>query len=650
MASIPGIPTNNSPIAQCKMKIGIIDTGIDAGHKRFKDVQIDGFTLCKTISGNIVQQTSFHDEAGHGSGIASIILQHYPQAHIFIIKLKAESGKITEDLLTEAISLLSGQPGVKLINISLGIKTNTPSQSFKKVCDDAAEKGIIINAAAYYLANQLCFPAHFKSVFGVGEGVVRTKSEFSFNENGFVKVLAKGGLQRVVFPNNQYRFSTGTSLATAHFTGIIAKAYIEGNWHDKPSLINWLHKSSSQNVFCLTGHNNMAETNAVSKQKESFAIEQVYNKLRPWAGIQNVALFPVEEKEMISILENQQLFSYNLSLAIGYPRLIKVGKSATLLKEKNIPFINRPLTEDDFNSFDSIIVGYFLDKASDHNVYYGLALLKECIKRNKHFIVWDQTVYNLINAMIKEAGNLYTGEVYLTGFDQTCMNLLNDSLEYTKLTVPSICILGTNSRQGKFTTQIIIKRILEQQGYCVGHLATEPQGIVLGADFTFPIGHRGTVSIDIREWNKAIHLLTQLIEVHKKPDIIISGSQGGIFPLHPVDNGEAPDKLCFVKAFYPDAIICSIGPTDSIEFIQRTIGTIKGFVNTTVLFYVLTPWKYEFHYSQLSVVSFKQLSAEEYEIKRAWYQKELNAPVVNIMDSECYPMLLDIIQKKFSKN
>jgi hypothetical protein len=362
-----------------------------------------------------------------------------------------------------------------------------------------------------------------------------------------------------------------------------------------------------------------------------------------------MAIFPAEEKEMLSILENQQLFTCHLSLAIGYPRLIKVGKSAALLKEKSIPFINRPLTEDDFDSFDSIIIGYFLDKASDHNVYYGLTLLKECIKRNKHFIVWDQAVYDLIHAMIKETGNQYTGKVYLPGFDQAGLNLLNNSLEYTRLTVPSICILGTNSRQGKFTTQIIIKKILEQQGYCVGHLATEPQGIVLGADFTFPIGHRGTVSIDLREWNRAIHLLTQLIEAYKKPDIIISGSQGGIFPLHAVDNGEAPDKLWFVKAFYPDAIICSIGPTDSIEFIQRTTGTIQGFVNTTVLFYVLTPWKYEFHYSQLSVVSFKQLSAEEYEEKRAWYQEELNAPVVNIMDPKYYPLLLDIIQNKFSK-
>jgi uncharacterized NAD-dependent epimerase/dehydratase family protein len=632
------------------MKIGMIDTGIDVQHRRFEGKQIESIALLEDENGDINSCYNIEDEEGHGTGIASIILQHAPVAALKAVKLNAWNRKISDRLLAAAISFLAEDKAVRIINISMGIKTNHPSPELKKACDEAAGKGIIIVAAAYYVYKEWCYPAHFNTVLGVGQGIVKTKGQFRFLENRWADILAKGGFQRVAVPGNSFRFSTGSSLATAHFTGIIAASCLEGQWTDRSSLREWLRTHSTTTVMSFTGHDEpMAVHNPADETNMSPS--ELFRHLSLPAGVKKVAIFPFEEKEMRTILEFTEKMSGALTFAISYPRPLKLERSISLLEEKNIPYTMQQPTEEQFNSFDTLIVGYFLDKASDHNAYFGYNLILECIKRGKHFVVWDRVAYRLIKSIAEEMATAYTGVIYLTGFNAADRTLLYKAVDDAAVRTPSLCVIGTSKKQGKFTTQMIIKELLQEEGYHVAHISTEPQGAVLGADLTFPIGHNDTVTIDLKDWNRTLRKLQLLLAEVKQPDIIITGGQGGVIPRHPVNDHDPPEKLSFVKAFYPDALICTISPNDSLAFIRKTKEVVTAFVNAHLLCYVLTPWEFSFHHENgSSVMTTRKISEEEYRERLAFYNASLGAPVFNIMDISNRPALLRIILQYFSTN
>ena len=631
------------------MTIGIIDTGCDIEHKRFVDLEIEGLTIYKNENNEILKiKDKFSDNRGHGTGIVSIIHKSSPLSKIIIVKIASFDNGLSEDLLVEAIDYLTNHTETKILNISMGINTNSPSEELKEACQCAFDKGVVIVASAYYKHDNLCFPANFKTVFGIGSGIVKSKDNFRFlGVDSFVNILAKGGFQRVAIPGNKYQFSTGTSLATAHFSGILSEAYEKGEWQTRNDLNKWISQNSDNSTISLTKHDQLKvdhHEHTIVKEERSFQDVFTLNK-----SVKNFAIFPFEEKEMKTLIEFREHLSSNLTLAIGSPRTIKLDNTVELLKEKGINFITKALSTEYFDLFDTIVIGYFLDKLSDSNSFFGYTLIQECIKRNKNFIVWDKAVCDIVNQVINDGDHSYTGQLFLTSFDDDKKDFLYKNVDYVALKKPSICVVGTNSRQGKFTTQMIMRKILEKEGYKTSHISTEPQGILLNSSCVFPIGHNGTVSVDLREWNKTLRLLTQSIEFNEQPDIIITGSQGGILPLHPINDSLPPEKLIYVKSFYPDAIVCTISPSDSIDIIKRTIDTIKSFVKTEVLFFVLTPWQYKFHHGYKTIVSFDKINEEEYNEKLNYFSQELGKKVINIKDPNHHHVVTDEIINFFAK-
>ena len=631
------------------MTIGIIDTGCDKDHKRFVDLEIEGLTIYKNENNEIlIIKDKFSDNRGHGTGIVSIIHKNSPSSKIIIVKIESFDNGLPEDLLVESIKYLTNHTDTKILNISMGINTNSPSEQLKDACQSAFDKGVIIVASAYYKHDSLCFPANFKTVFGIGSGIVKSKDSFRFlGIDSFVNILAKGGFQRVAVPKNKYQFSTGTSLATAHFTAILAEAYEKGEWKTRDELNNWISEHSDNNTISLTKHDQLKidhQENTTKKEERSFKDVFTLDK-----AVERFAIFPFEEKEMKTLIEFKENLNSNLTLAIGSPRVIKLDNTIELLKQKDINFITKSLDPEQFDLFDTIVIGYFLDKLSDSNSFFGYTLIKECLERNKNFIVWDKAVYDIINQVINDGDYTYTGKLFLTSFDDEKKDFLYKNVDYVALKKPSVCVVGTNSRQGKFTTQMIMRKILEKEGYKVSHISTEPQGILLNSSCVFPIGHNGTVSVDLREWNKSLRLLTQSIELNEEPDIIITGSQGGILPLHPINDSLPPEKLIYVKSFYPDAIVCTISPSDSIDVIKRTVETIKSFVETEVLFFVLTPWQYKFHHGYKTIVSFDKIDDKEYNERLNYFSRNLDKKVINIKDTNHHNIVIEEIINFFTK-
>ena len=136
------------------MKIAIIDSGIDINHKRLKGVKAYGISIRK--NGNLFFFNSdFEDEIGHGTGITSIIYKLCPYAELFVIKVFHKSKTTSESILTQAI-LEAIKHNVHIINLSLGLFWQRPTEDLYNVCKLAYEKKIPIISAGLIKITHLC--------------------------------------------------------------------------------------------------------------------------------------------------------------------------------------------------------------------------------------------------------------------------------------------------------------------------------------------------------------------------------------------------------------------------------------------------------------------------------------------------------------
>lgn len=206
-----------------KIKVALLDSGIDMNHERLYNKPITAINLQE--DGNSFKvSNSIEDAYGHGTALAGIIYEHVPQMELLSIRVLNEKLKSTTTLLIKAIEIAI-EAKVHIINLSLGLVTNENIEQLHKVCNKALEEGIFI-ISAYNNEGLDSYPAAFLNVFGI-------KSEFTLRKNGYrvdkntLDVFANGCYQKVLWKENSYRYVKGNSYACAHFTGILAKLLME---------------------------------------------------------------------------------------------------------------------------------------------------------------------------------------------------------------------------------------------------------------------------------------------------------------------------------------------------------------------------------------------------------------------------------------
>jgi uncharacterized NAD-dependent epimerase/dehydratase family protein len=220
-----------------------------------------------------------------------------------------------------------------------------------------------------------------------------------------------------------------------------------------------------------------------------------------------------------------------------------------------------------------------------------------------------------------------------------------------RLNTPVLAVVGTSNKQGKFTTQLIIKKILEKYKYNVSHLSTEPHAEILGSDAIFPYGNGLDVKINKSKWGIYLHSLLKGIQEYYKPDIIISGTQGWTVPLAYTYEpfGNEINSTEFLYGLQPDGIICCFNPDDNIDVIKKVINACSVYCDAKPIFYTMTPISRQFSaIEDNSIQQNKILSESEFNTKRKFYEKELKLPVLNIMDDNNEQTILNLITTFFN--
>ena len=635
------------------MKIAVIDRGIDPTHRRLSKAKINGVKI--SIDGDqfTYTQDDFHDHDGHGTAIGSIIHKINPEIELVAVKLEADNDFITEPLLAEGIRYCCQNDDIKILNISMGVRSDVPNQALVEAYEEARKKDKIIVTASYPFQGGACFPASFPEVFGVGTGLVGSKLEYRYvGDNGSVNILAKGTTQRVAWKENTFKISAGTSYAAAHFSGLLSTklhGYPTANYQ---YVVDHLLDDSRGEVEALTYYKDF-EVDIIDQKKPDESFIEFFKPYECINFAKKVAIFPYTEKENKSLLMNRHNPAVEFTAYIDYPRsFTKIEGFETNQSEIEDRVIKRTLKEEDYSLFDTLVVGYYLEQMFNANIIFGNTLIKNCIERDKNFIVWDRHVFQYINRVIAEHPHEYKGKIYYPKVDKALFAKSNQLSYLPPVKAPVIGVIGTSSKQGKVTAQLKVKRLLDQEGYKVSHLCTEPQGALLGADFSFPFGYKSNVSLDQNHWPGMIENAMKSIQRVNNPHVIISGIQGELIPRQTVRSGGVKlGALNFITAVNPDAIICAVNPMDPIELVEDTVETLRKFIDFKLLFFVMTPWYRDFQYfNDKFIAKYKTLKKEEFRTKMEEFSQALGVQVIDILDSDNDQFIIESIQKAFSGN
>ena len=205
-----------------KVKIGIIDTGIDGEHQ-----DLMGRISSNLVVNEVIDQKNFDYE--HGTMVAGIIAA-IPQSNIGVMGVNPYVEIVSIDIsnnektcsvvgLIEAIDYAINN-NVDIINFSLGISQNT-EELYNKV-KEAYSKGIILIAATDNDEKGL-FPADYEEVISVG-GYTREGEYMQNNNNIDIYLPGENIVTTYSSQSNQKEYIScdGSSLSCAIFSGIVS--------------------------------------------------------------------------------------------------------------------------------------------------------------------------------------------------------------------------------------------------------------------------------------------------------------------------------------------------------------------------------------------------------------------------------------------
>jgi subtilisin len=206
-----------------RIKIGIIDTGVDYTHPDLQRSVYGGINLVK-------RHMLPMDDNGHGTHIAGTISaasQHSgiigvaPQGALHAIKAFDFKGSAFVSDIIQGIEWCV-QYQMDIINMSFGMKNH--SKALEAAVHHAVNSGKVIVASSGNNGklNQLDYPARFPQTISVGATTRSHKIAAFSNRGRRIDIYAPGEKIYSTWLHGKYNLMSGTSMATSHVTGVIA--------------------------------------------------------------------------------------------------------------------------------------------------------------------------------------------------------------------------------------------------------------------------------------------------------------------------------------------------------------------------------------------------------------------------------------------
>ncbi len=562
----------------------IIDSGLNTRHPRIVDAKYKGIHLYyDTQQEKMLEDFDIEDKIGHGTAIFYTIWKENKSAKILVVKIFDTDMEVSERLLIDSLKYISQKYQGKIINLSCGIHSCEIKNELKDICNFLENNGSII-VAAFANDGSISYPAAYSSVIGVDISLnCQHIYEYEYVESEIINVRGCGITHRLPWLNGEEKRVSGTSFACPYISSLIYKKMREE-----------------------CGENNLQNIKKLLKRfaKKVYEYEKNMGKKRPFI-IESAVVFPFN-KEIHSMVRFSHLLQFKLKgvydskyMGTCGKRTSQILKTDTIKKDYKIKDIDDIRWEDDF---DTLILGH-LDKLERVvGRKYREELLELSRKYNKNVFMFD----NFTN----EGKEEYLNNVYVPCVKKE--NLPHNRFgKLYKIGVPTLCITGTTSRQGKFTLQLKLRECFQQNGYKVGQLGTEPSSQLFGIDEVYPMGYESTAYLDGMDEIMMINDMINNIQ-EKNPDIIIVGSQSQTISYDSGNLRYMPiHQNNLLYATDPDGFILVCNYYDESEYLQRNIDYLKHF-NTTnnIVAIVMYPFQEDLQWAYLSNAKRKVTSEE----------------------------------------
>ncbi len=369
--------------------------------------------------------------------------------------------------------------------------------------------------------------------------------------------------------------------------------------------------------------------------------------------IHNAAIYSFT-KEMHALLYFQDLTGIQITNIIDPPFKQNVHKkvSQLLSLDVDLEIVSDASLEESVKDVDTIILSRISAYETLTQQDYMSRILKRFIDCGKNIYsleYLDAALYPKIFEMAKEK-NCFIRHPMLS-YDDLCQSsFYRDMYGHLGNETPVVGVFGTGPSQGKFSVQLMLRRLFKAKGYIVNNYGTETYCELFGFEGYYPLEMDLSVKFPQQEMLPFIQGDIRRLEIVNHPDIIIVGGQSGTIPhSYALKSFEYTlPTLTFLMATLPHAYILTINSQDEIEYIRDTIHVLEGLGKGKIIAIACSKCGKKLK-AESSIVYNYRLSKQEFNDLKTKINHEFGLPMFDIFEAEDAKALFDLVVSFFSR-
>jgi subtilisin family serine protease len=210
------------------IKVAVLDSGVETAHPLLKGGLTDDLAVVEDGLQLRVVPGENRDVYGHGTAIATIIRKLAPEAAIGSFRVLGEQLRSRTLIIREGVRLAL-ERGYHILNCSFGCGREDHVLQYKDWIDEAYVKGRhIVAACNNFDFTKREWPGHFPTVITVNCGWYDQSDALYYRPGHLVEFVARGQDIEVAWNGGGLKKVTGSSFATPHVAGLLARLLSRG--------------------------------------------------------------------------------------------------------------------------------------------------------------------------------------------------------------------------------------------------------------------------------------------------------------------------------------------------------------------------------------------------------------------------------------
>ncbi|GEM_PF-4969442 len=307
-----------------------------------------------------------------------------------------------------------------------------------------------------------------------------------------------------------------------------------------------------------------------------FRRQEVENVLKG----KKVAVFKYN-KEAYSLLRFHELTCYETTVVFDDSVELEDASTYIQSEKTSIPVVN-DIESVDTLDFDAVILTCAINYESE--VRFLKRIMQRAVKEKLPVLSLYDDVLKYADIFDRTEDKSHFYRVSVENYD-----ISQADTDHYRTFKPrkTLCIFGTDSVQGKFTTQIYLREALKEKLETVSHFATEPTGSLLNADIGF-----SRLKEEDMDRRFTVHRKLQ-DELEQKSDLMITGGQNSMVFDPPGGTYRGNASTLIFSEFLPNYVILTAAVdtpmetiTKSLDYIQE-LATEKGITTRVIAFAIM---------------------------------------------------------------